>query len=435
MDKAQIQSFFDSVRHIREKYDAVESVTAEKFNVFSILRVDNAELQHSRFLTELLNPNGLHQQGIKFLELFCKQLGIEGFDYLKAKINIEKSTDDGRIDIWIDDEKSVIVIENKIYAGDQDQQLLRYHTVIDKRFPKAYLFYLNLWGTQPSEQSKQGLKEGKDFTIISYKTDISKWLESCLKEVTLVPIVRETIRQYLNLVKNLTGQSLNRQFIMEMIDILKKDGNFRFVNQISEAYIHLKIKTQISFWAYLEKLLILKDYKVEKEISRKTIEEDVKSFYFDNRNKSTFYGLSFTLCDNFKDKYLLKFKIGINSEGVIYYGLNPYHNSSKKKCDKDYVHNKSSELKKLRNDLNKKGENRNSIFNWDEDSLLASRVAIEVDFDFLNFTGEDIRKIIEMDFNYADKLDNLHPFDKLADEIDDVAKKIKKLLTCNPLNL
>ena len=94
-----------------------------------------------------------------------------------------------------DDNGKIIMIENKIYASEQPNQLLRYYNA----FPNGKLFYLTLFG----EESKQNFPKEK-YNIISYENDIIIWLEECKKESVNIPILRESITQYINLIKKLS---------------------------------------------------------------------------------------------------------------------------------------------------------------------------------------------------------------------------------------
>ena len=62
----------------------------------------------------------------------------------------EHKTTEGKVDIVIKDssEQNIIVIENKIYAGEQHDQLLRYH----KSFPKGKLLFLTLEGRKSDQK-------------------------------------------------------------------------------------------------------------------------------------------------------------------------------------------------------------------------------------------------------------------------------------------
>ena len=138
-----IQELLVEVAAINKKYENIEEVTGANFNIFKIMRMETDEVRtHSRFIAELLNPNGSHGQKDIFLVLFInvfKRLLIEKapnladvFDILKCdisttEIKVEEVMENGRVDIVMKfSNGQVMVIENKIYAGDQYGQLARY---------------------------------------------------------------------------------------------------------------------------------------------------------------------------------------------------------------------------------------------------------------------------------------------------------------------
>lgn len=47
---------------------------------------------------------------------------------------------------------------------------------------------------------------GEDFHLLSYSGDIVNWLSACAKEACSFPIIRESIQQYIILIKKLTNQ-------------------------------------------------------------------------------------------------------------------------------------------------------------------------------------------------------------------------------------
>jgi hypothetical protein len=147
-------------------------------------------------------------------------LKIEVEKHIGAKTEIEG----GRIDILIADGKDKkIIIENKIYAGDQEHQLIRYF----KHDETANLCYLTLDGKAPSDESIKCTDPitGKlidltgKFIQLSYEHDILNWLEQCLKEAVKHSMLRETIAQYINLIKFLTNQSTNQIMEQEIIHV------------------------------------------------------------------------------------------------------------------------------------------------------------------------------------------------------------------------
>ncbi len=108
----------------------------ETFNIFSVLHKDHDERRlHSRFLAALLNPAGSHKMNDKFLSIFLNIIGLYEIDMNNSNIYPKESdkSENSNIDILIIDKKSknAIVIENKIFAGDSNNenggQLERYY--------------------------------------------------------------------------------------------------------------------------------------------------------------------------------------------------------------------------------------------------------------------------------------------------------------------
>ena len=175
-----------------------ERKRGEWFNVFNVLGMSTDEVHtHSAFIAELLNPQGSHGCGDEFLKAFIEIIpGLEGFEIetVRAKTQVELSI--GRINEGYTE-------ENKIYAGDGWKQLVRYHEFAEREYKNNYrILYLTLDGGSPSEESigKQ-MEDGKDFYSVSYAQDITNWLQQCIAVAVNKPLVRETLFQYLNLIK------------------------------------------------------------------------------------------------------------------------------------------------------------------------------------------------------------------------------------------
>ncbi len=197
----------------------------ECYNVFNVLGVDNQELSHSAFLAALLNPHGSHGMQDAFLKAFIDTIAHGStkpeLDTAHAQVYTEYNigniteTTGGRIDILITDHSNTgsnkghaIIIENKIWAADQPNQLLRYHNFA----PKAMLLYLTLNGDEPSDQSRGTLNtQDGGYQCISYRSDIIGWLQQCAKLSFDKPRVRETINQYIDLLQQLTNQNTMEQ--------------------------------------------------------------------------------------------------------------------------------------------------------------------------------------------------------------------------------
>lgn len=223
----------------------------ENYNIFNDLGFMSDEVHlHSMFLANLLNPKGSHGQRGKFLEAFLKMLqksfpaisadSLE-LDTAIASVGVEKyigrqtDSEGGRIDIYLTDGKHSIIIENKIYAGDQHHQMLRYWNYGmsqkgDDTEKSFVLIYLTLDGCSPSKESLgEDLKEN-DIVCLSYKSDIRGWLDRCVELASRTPLVRETINQYISTIDILTNNVMEDN--KELLDILCKEENLDAVFDI-----------------------------------------------------------------------------------------------------------------------------------------------------------------------------------------------------------
>jgi len=251
----------DIIEQVKNSYiihECGQNSSPIDFNLFNIFFLNNVETIHSLFIAELLRPNGRHKQGNLFLELFLKQLKINDFEITKEIIvetehyagQIDLNYDEGgRIDIVIYNTKGqAIFIENKIYAGDQKKQLIRYYNY-SKKFINPRLYYLTLFGTSPSEYSikSENYKleiNCNDFIIISYHKEILIWLETCINQST-DNSVKETIKQYLNTVKKLTNQTLNDKMKNEIKELLVTNIDY-FDSFESIRFITDEIKSELT---------------------------------------------------------------------------------------------------------------------------------------------------------------------------------------------
>lgn len=280
-------------------HKTLSRLSGSDFNIFKIIKVTGDELRHSSFLAEMLNPRGLHGQATVFLDLFLKKYSIENFHSESAEVFLEKhigtvtETSGGKIDILIQDSLgNKIIIENKIYARDQKNQLIRY-----SRHGSKNLFYLTLFGDMPDAISirdeSNGIEllyteEQKDFIPISYKDDIIQWLEQCQKEAALLPLLREGIQHYINLLKELTGQSYNKAMNKEIIDLINE--NPAMLESAIEISNHMKdaqAELQWKFWKNLKESL--GKHGVELKDTEHTV--DMGKTYQYYHKKARYFGL------------------------------------------------------------------------------------------------------------------------------------------------
>lgn len=264
MMENKIQKLLNDVNVIlqQEKVKKEESLKrGERFNMFSTLGVAHYEVTHSAIIASFLNPKESHGQGDKFLRIFLNTIGDRIMpDTSNASIYTEYSMDEGRIDILIEDNLGHgIIIENKIYADDQDKQLIRYNSFAHNKygFGNYSIYYLTLYG---KEARKESAKE-VEYNCISYSNskDISilKWLDDCIKESATTPLIRETLIQYRNHIKQLTNQDM---------ETINKEGLLKTMVNNAEA-IEAICNLQIDYEKYVYETMVKPEF--EKYASRK----------------------------------------------------------------------------------------------------------------------------------------------------------------------
>lgn len=232
----------------------------EMYNVFSTLRLSRSEVRlHSAFLAELLDNKGNHGLDASYLTSFLNEC-ITDFDYDAESSSVsveyyigltdETKENGGRIDIFLRDKNNhAIVIENKVDADDQENQLLRYHNFLEKKHQGKYIIlYLTKEGYDASIKST-GDTDIK-YIRISYRKHILEWLKRCVEISAQHPLIRETICQYITNLKqilNIMDESENEKIVNTIVgddNFLK--AAFAISNNINAA--KYKIVQRIKEW-------------------------------------------------------------------------------------------------------------------------------------------------------------------------------------------
>ena len=238
------QEFLRKINDIKDRNEQKKIRGFNDYNIFLALHKAGNEVNlHSRFIHSLLDPSGKHNQGTIFLDLFMRSCSLDEF---KIDINNAKVTrEDHNIDILISDEvnSKYIIIENKIYAEDQKEQIQNYIKYIyDELDEKAdiYVLYLTLYGEKPSSASlgkfkldDNYLKNGKQqvkFKSISYKNDILKWLNECRAEMQNLLKFDLIISQYIDVIKSLIGTYKN-SISDSLTDFLLTKENYKYFSR------------------------------------------------------------------------------------------------------------------------------------------------------------------------------------------------------------
>ena len=298
----------------------------ENFNIFNVLGLSTSEVRlHSAFIAELLNPNGDHGLGSKFMESFIDNV-IEKkcpcpflFESSSAKVYVEYSignvTDDykegGRIDLLIqDNNKQTIIIENKINAGDQPLQLYRYNKYANKNLSKEQyvLLYLTLNGLQPSDSS---IGDNQfDYFCVSYREDILPWLEKCIAIAALYPRIRETITQYVTNLKQILS-IMEDNNLDNYLEILTSDGNISTTIDILEHSYDIQTKIRENFIANVQQLCENMGFIFKCDDKLKTASNYSWMYIFEKKNKDIQFVIGVEKHTN-ADGFQMGFKV--NSE-------------------------------------------------------------------------------------------------------------------------
>lgn len=152
------------------------------FNVFRFIRTDEHGL--SNIIADLLNPHGPHGQGATFLRLFMQECRLDaeyGLD--NARVTTEVSFDKGRMDIEVRFAPNIsMVIENKPWALEQDQQMQRYADHLKDKSMLVFLPGFTPKAHSISQDTIEKLKIQHRYATLPYNAptpSLIHWLHQC----------------------------------------------------------------------------------------------------------------------------------------------------------------------------------------------------------------------------------------------------------------
>ena len=173
---------------------------SNKFNLFYVLKITNAEIRHSNILSWLLNPNETHKLGDLFLKAFINNI-IRNSDKLSLNLLMQDFysysvvREYNHIDLILvsKKEKTAYVIENKIWASESKHQLQKYFQKSQEMFKDYNIIYAFL--TPDGHDSSDSR-----WIPISYE-DIVLQLENVMERAKVDNDVRMLINNYINIVR------------------------------------------------------------------------------------------------------------------------------------------------------------------------------------------------------------------------------------------
>ena len=206
----QYQDIYDEVGKILNKEEKNSA------NIMHILNKSSDENSHSAMICRLLNVLPYRNKFFKIIDVASTS---------DEKFQTEKFANGRRMDIYLESDDMIVCIENKIFSGDQFEQLKDYWDYIDKRKnkrQKAYIIYLTLKGTPPSEHSifpsdwKELIKNKKSYCLSYYQ--IENWLKSCVRLKTNIDESEILLLdQYLDSVQYLIQSTPNTENLEKQI--------------------------------------------------------------------------------------------------------------------------------------------------------------------------------------------------------------------------
>lgn len=242
---AEWEELFEKARQILAVRQQQQKRGLNDYNLFSsLLSITDEVRLHSRFLASLLDPRGGHYQEDLFLAHFLKVAGLADFGLNTQEVIVLREQDN--IDLRITDSQKHIIVENKIFAGDQERQIERYiNTVRDEKVQDQDIcvVYLSPEGRAPSNYSLGNFevkedrlveKDGREirYHALSYKKDILKWLDRIGREVSNLTSLKVIVDQYREVVEKLTNQY--KEKVVGLEEVLEKKENYELALKLSK---------------------------------------------------------------------------------------------------------------------------------------------------------------------------------------------------------
>ena len=303
--------------------------------VASRIRLPSDEVNlHSRFISSLLDPQGNHGLGFAPIDIILKTLN-SSFQYDQETIEVIPSfsnwSEYKEIDILLIDRRTkyAIIIENKINAcdsnhGDEGQLERYYRRIIEEdKIPQENVdvYYLTIDGHEPSEESVSTSSRYKDLPdilrCITYGNEIMRWLQQCMQIACNKPFIRETVAQYINLIKEM----INDTEIEDRLEILKiiskNDDTLASAKLLFDNYKHIQWHTIFDLFQEFYSELEKRGYKCLSKVENATIDNIVHGGPKLRKQYPQFI---------FKKNDELQITIGCDYDDWFYFGLKSKEN-------------------------------------------------------------------------------------------------------------
>ncbi|RDU53085.1 PD-(D/E)XK nuclease family protein [Helicobacter sp. MIT 01-3238] len=248
---------------------------------------------HSGFIYSLLDTNGKHYQDDLFLSLFLEVLGLK--EWFGSTTNAQVRKESNYIDLYIFNDTKHIIIENKINADDQPNQIATFIETIHNNgveYENIFVIFLTLHDREPNQssrtnkdnnllweikqdskndwflESKDGEKTNKvGYKKVLYGDKILEWIESCQSKsgVGNIANLNYALESYKDIVQIITN---NKENTMSIVDFFKEAEDFKLAFEIiknTDKIIQELVKKEMCKLFDDEKF---KDWKIEEKGNR-----------------------------------------------------------------------------------------------------------------------------------------------------------------------
>lgn len=258
------------------EWNALRSYYAQS-TLFNVLHIERKETIHSAFIAWLLNPLASHNLGTLPMEkLLCLYAAkAESGSVLANKLynqlltsayqlkvvagpvcekttgSLKNDSDKDRMDIWaelhftFDDQSEItvpLIIENKVYSVEGDNQTKRYANAMDERGSSFIGLFLTPLGEKAQEPRFQAIsyQDLLDYVIQPMLSDLTgtaqMWVEEYIRTLSFTPCgnaalavsAKETelAQKLYKLDKDLINAIFATQFTKEHAELIIKEENY-----------------------------------------------------------------------------------------------------------------------------------------------------------------------------------------------------------------
>ena len=195
------------------------------FNLFDVLKITNMEIRHSNILSWLFDPNESHQIGDGFIKEFIARIVAKSnnansndFDFLLQDFySYQVYRESNHMDIVLAsrDEKTAIIIENKIWSGESSHQLKDYLNKSKVEYPNYKLLYVFL------TPDGHDASDTENWISFSYEEVIDS-LEVAMVGLTLPNDVELLINNYITTIRRNIMKEKDEELIRICNEIYNK---------------------------------------------------------------------------------------------------------------------------------------------------------------------------------------------------------------------